>query len=397
MPGFHGAGGIDGLNASQLKRSHPIDMRSKPAGLLAIALGCGGVAAFAASQVIQDKGQPVIETVDILVASQEISVNTKITPDKFVLEKWPRDRLPQGAIQDAKVVEGKYTNQRLFPGEPLLERKVNLTKENVADRIPEGYRVFDLELDKKRGATGYIQPGDRVDVYAYFKKDERVAESRTMLISESVEVFMVDGRAVRSESEDAPKPANVIQLLVKPGQYEALNTADNIGTVKVSLSPPRENNGADSDQHEQFLDWVKKSVRVETAPTAGALSTVKQQPAPVAKKLITIISPNTTNVYEATDDGSLPKKLSGDGSASNTANTAASNQLVSGYEPQTSPSPQSPTSGVVWDGKQWVWGGTGFKPTYPTADEGKKKQQGSNAGNDKTQSTGERTEPVSNP
>ncbi len=120
-------------------------MRSKSALLLAVALGCGTVAAFAATQVIKDNGNaPTVEMIDILVASKDVAVNTKISPDRFQLEKWPRDRLPQGAIRDLKQVEGKFTNQRLYQGEPLLERKVNANNESIAQTIPAGFKVFDL-------------------------------------------------------------------------------------------------------------------------------------------------------------------------------------------------------------------------------------------------------------
>jgi len=352
---------------------HPIFMRSKPIVLLAVALGCGGVAAFAASQAMQEQSSQEVSTVDILVAANDIAVNTKISPERFVLEKWPRDRLPVGVIQDPKVVEGKYTNQRLYQGEPLLERKINTSRESVSQTIPSGYRVFDLAVDKDRGATGYIQPGDKVDVHGFFEKGGRLLESKSILVMENVEVFMVDGIAVRGEDTEKLKQASVIQLLIQSSQFEALNTAENLGKLKLSLTPPQANESNDSrtDNGEQFLDWAKKAVVDNVSPIAGVPEPIKGNPSePRPRKKMVVISPNGTEVYEWDTDGDLPEKSAGD-NASSGSSSGSSNSMVSGSPPQGSPNPQSPSSGMIWDGNQWTWGGTGFKPTYPTADDDK--------------------------
>jgi len=348
-------------------------MRSKPIVLLAVALGCGGVAAYATSQAMQDQPNQQLQTVDILVAANDIAVNTKISPERFVLEKWPRDRLPVGVIQDPKLVEGKYTNQRLYQGEPLLERKINASRESISQTIPAGYRVFDLAVDKDRGATGYIQPGDKVDIYGYFEKGGRLLESKSIRVMENVEVFMVDGIAVRGEDSEKLKQASVIQLLIQSSQFEALNTAENLGKLKLSLTPPQ---GEDSDKKgtdngEQFLEWARKAVVEAVPPTSGISEPVKATPVQLPTKKMVIITPTGTEVYQWQNDGDLPEKATGENASNNVASTGLANTQISGAAPQGSPNPQSSSSGMIWDGKQWTWGGTGFKPTYPTADDDK--------------------------
>ncbi|MCY2974182.1 MAG: Flp pilus assembly protein CpaB [Planctomycetota bacterium] len=347
-------------------------MRSKPIVLLAVALGCGGVAAFAASQVVQDRPSQAIETVDILVAANDIAVNTRISPERFVLEKWPRDRLPVGFVQDPKLVEGKFTNQRLFQGEPLLERKINTSRESVAQTIPVGYRVFDFAVDKDRGATGYIQPGDRVDVHGFFDKGGKLLESKSILVIENVEVFMVDGIAVRGEETEKLKQASVIQLLIRSSQFEALNTAENLGKLKLSLTPPQadEKDKDKTDNGEQFLEWARSAVVEAAPPTTVAVPQYAMEPVQTraAKKMV-VISPAGTETYEWDRDGDLPLKVSGDSIANAQSFAGTSNSRASGDTPYDSPNPQSSSTGMIWDGMQWTWGGTGFKPTYPSADD----------------------------
>jgi pilus assembly protein CpaB len=352
-------------------------MRAKPVVLLAVALGCGTVAAIAATQVIKDQGSsaPAIQTVDILVAAKDVATNAKITTERFRLEKWPVDRVPQGSIKDIKAVEGKFTNQRLYQGEPLLERKVNLSNDSVATAIPAGCKVFDLPVDANNGGVGYIQPGHRVDIHGFFEKSGRILESRSLLVMENVEVLMVDGVAVRDQEDGPSKKAGTIQLLIRSSQYEALNTAKNLGKLTLSLRPSSGDESIDqkTDNGEDFLEWVKSSVRDENAPNTPVVEQTVVAPPPrkePPKKRMTIISPNGTETYAWSSDGEVPKKMETDGKSGDSGQIGDGSGNPSPSDPSNS---QSLTGGMVWDGKQWTYNPSGFKPAYPSADDDKTK------------------------
>lgn len=351
-------------------------MRSKPVLLLAVALGCGTVAAVAATQVIKDqgKGAPAVQTVDILIAAVDVAVNTKITKDRFRLEKWPLDRMPQGSVKELKAVEGKFTNQRLYKGEPLLERKVNLSNESVAQTIPPGCKVFDLPVDANSGGVGYIQPGHRVDIHGFFEKSERVLESKSVLVMENVEVLMVDGVAVREHEEGPSKRAGTIQLMIRSSQYEALNTAKNLGKLTLSLRPPAadDSENQETDNGEDFLAWVKNSVRDDSPITPPVVETVVAAPTrkEPPKKRMMIISPSGTETYAWSSDDEVPKKMSTD---EKSEDLVPDGESQPGSGPSESSNSQSLTGGMVWDGKQWTYNPSGFKPAYPSADDDKTK------------------------
>jgi pilus assembly protein CpaB len=356
-------------------------MRSKSALLLAVALGCGTVAAFAATQVIKDQGTaPTVAMIEILVATKDINGTVKIGPDRFHLEKWPQDRLPPGAIRDMKTVEGKYTNQRLFQGEPLLERKVNLTNESIAQRIPEGFKVFDLPVDSTNGGVGYIQPGHRIDIHGFFEKGGKLRESKSLMVMENVEVLMVDGVAVREQDEGHNKKAATMQLLIRSSQFEALNTARYLGKLNVSLRPTQDVGGAEveTDNGDAFLQWVRTAVNEEESipKQEVASETKKQATRAVPKNKMLVISPNGTESYVWNDEGEIPRREE----TSTEQNASTADHSVEGSpEPSNS---QSLTSGMVWDGKQWTYNPSGFKPVYPTADDDKTKKKGSNGKDD---------------
>lgn len=359
-------------------------MRAKPLMLLAVALCCATVAAFAANQSSGQKEMVETPTEEILVAIRDVGINTKVTTERFKLEKWPRDRLPTGAIRDFKSVEGKYVNQRLYQGEPLLERKINNSRESVA--VPAGSKVFDLPVDEKSGGGGYIKPGDRVDIHGFFEKTGKLTESKSVQVMENVEVLMVDGNAIRDQEDGPAKRATTIQLLVRSSQYEALNTAANLGRLRISLRPPEENvDTSKMDNGENFLAWVKSSIGEEKKPadTFAPLPVFDPAVQPKAHQML-IILPNGTEVYDIPEDGALPKKVTNDLSD----NSGASNQLVSGVNSASYPTTQSQSAGMVWNGSQWVLGTTGLKPQYPTADDGKKKKTGYPGNSGKSENAG---------
>jgi Flp pilus assembly protein CpaB len=354
-------------------------MRSKSLLLLAVALACGTVAAFAATQVIKDQGnKTAIETIEILVATKDCAVNTKISAERFQLEKWPRDRLPAGAIRDFKAVEGKFTSQRLYQGEPLLERKVNATNESIAQTIPPGFSVFDLPVDSTNGGVGYIQPGHRVDIHGFFEKGGRLRESKSIMVMENVEVLMVDGVAVRDQDENANRKAGTIQLLIRASQFEALNTAKYLGKLNVSLRPAAEKiegeAGEVTDNGDAFLDWVKVAVAEEGGSPAKSLAaetkiSAKSMPSQPKNRML-VFSPTGTESYVWNDENELPQKVDPN------ATTARENASYSYESSSESSNTQGLTSGMVWDGKQWTYNPSGFKPAYPSADDDKTKKQG---------------------
>lgn len=85
----------------------------------------------------------------------------------------PTDALPPGAFTELSQIfpdENKVprTVMRVMErGEPLLIMKVTGPGENagVAARLSKGMRAFALRDDVMSGVSGFLRPGDRVDVY----------------------------------------------------------------------------------------------------------------------------------------------------------------------------------------------------------------------------------------
>lgn len=337
-------------------------MRAKSLILLVIALGCGMIAAVGVSKAIMEKApaETVEATVEIFVAVKDLPHAQKVSADSVKLEKWPNSRLPEGALTNLSDVEGKYTNQQIFAGEPILARKLADSRESFSTTIPPGYRVFDIP-----GSAGYIKPGDHVDILGTFPPSgpNGVAETRTVM--RNVQVFGIDGNTKRDADNNNNNAgrSSVFQLLVKESQLEALTLANSMAELRMNLRPFGEDSKEVTDNGESFLNWINESEEPKGKPVLkedianvemsvnnifqGGLQPVAPPPPP--KHEMVIVTPAGMKRYQWNEETELPKEV--------VENTAPS-YPNDGYG---APSGQfgSPTGNVDS-------GYGGYTPTYPS-------------------------------
>lgn len=359
-------------------------MRAKSLLLLLIALGCGIVASVAVSQVVLDqKGESSVQTADILVVAKNISAASRILPEYVRIEQWPVDRVPQGALVDLKQIDGKFAKQPLYVNEPLLEIKLaNKGKELI---IPEGYRVFDLVVNEQNGGSGYISPGDRVDVFGFFEKGVKIKTSGTVRVLENLEVLMVDGVAsVDTESPTTSRrSSSTFQLLVKDKQYAVLDTASNLGKLRVALRPPERSEVAKSkmDDGESFMSWLKESESTHQSEPLVMNPTktpTEQLAAPKIDHEMIIITPEGASRFRWKEGETMPRKveegadMSGDSFPAGGIQSGA--PAAAPFTPPTSGGKEvaetangkgADRPNLNWDptGSSWQFGG--FKAAYP--------------------------------
>ncbi len=264
---------------------------------LIIASACGAVAAVALNRVGQE--QTVAGTTpmsEIFVASRAIDRNEQVTVAMMSLESWPTDRVPRGATSDLKSVEGKFADQRLFPGEPLVLAKLAdsivdpppaiATKSVPVKSIAADQCVVSMPTD-----NGLLQPGDRVDVIAYFSTSDEIHTGGVRPVLRNVEVFAIDGKTARSA--DGPvSDAESVSLLIDRDDQEAWILATELGRVRLTLTSTGDTptNPADENVAASFLDWLA-TARMKPTPIVEA-----PPPTPLA------VQPPTTEPNEPKPD-----------------------------------------------------------------------------------------------
>ena len=183
----------------------------------------------------------------IFVATADVGRGVLLTPEMVKLEPWPKDKIPDGAISNAKDLEGRRTRTRLYVGEPILDNRL-LTKgsneQGATAMIPPGYRVVPVKVDLVSGGSSMIWPGDHVDVMVHLVRDVNhgINETATQTILQDIKVFAVnDLLDVEKEKEkDGAKSvtATTISLLVTPEQAAKLMLATHLGIINLVMRSP---------------------------------------------------------------------------------------------------------------------------------------------------------------
>ncbi len=101
-------------------------MRAKSMVLLLIAGVCGLVASIGVSQVLERNNNNNSDAPmgELFVAVADIDIGAKLDATNVKLDKWPKDRVPEGAISKLEDLKDKFPRVRLYAGEPSLVAKL---------------------------------------------------------------------------------------------------------------------------------------------------------------------------------------------------------------------------------------------------------------------------------
>ncbi|WP_442509796.1 Flp pilus assembly protein CpaB [Novipirellula sp. SH528] len=234
-------------------------MRNKSLILL-LACVCGTIAAVGISQWMQARGTTgeAAPTVDIFVAAKAIDIGEQVTADKIRLEAWPADRIPEGAVGDLGLLDGKFARQKFYAGEAVMPVKLMDTNTAMA---PKGYSVVAMRADAENSISNLVQPGDRVNVMAFFTKSELIPRTMTKTVLTGVRVFAIDGNTDRLEGDAKLTAARTIQLSIRSDDVDAWTYANELGKIRLSLGNPGDYEEPTSDEGpskaaQSFLKWL---------------------------------------------------------------------------------------------------------------------------------------------
>lgn len=343
-------------------------MRAKSIVLLLIAGVCGLVASIGVSQVLERKGESKDTPMgELFVAITDIDINGKLDATNVKLDKWPKDRIPEGAITKLEDLKDKFPRVRLYAGEPILLAKLMDSTSGVdqSAKIPEGYRVVSVKVTMDEVVSGLVQPGDRVDVIFFAKKNDEIAKTIAHTILKDVRVFAINAETERStDAAGEQSVAKTVSMLVKPDQVESVMLAAELGKLRLSLRRPNDTKTQESEDGtdiETLLGDTKRRIEESKAKPAESPSGIfsllnKAQEAasavavptvalpPVEEKpqwKMTILTPGGQQQYQWRDKNELPETVTG----SSSVPSAASLPLPPAPQlPPAAPSPEPTTT-----------------------------------------------------
>jgi pilus assembly protein CpaB len=222
-------------------------MRIVFALVLILGLGLAGFSVYAArgyigaykSALAEERAAKsrMVETVEVFVAARALRYGEALTADDVTAVRWPANAIPEGAFLDLAEIAGEADRVRhvlraMEPGEAILRVKVTEPGQDagVSSRLTPGMRAFAIKVDVTSGVSGFLRPGDRVDVYWTGRvRDGDV----TKLIQTGVRIVAIDQSA--DEDRSAPTVARTVTVEADPEQVARLAQAQSTGRLSLAL------------------------------------------------------------------------------------------------------------------------------------------------------------------
>jgi pilus assembly protein CpaB len=220
--------------------------------VLGIAVAAGGIAAVLAGGSSDSKPEPPakpvaqLETVEILVAKNDVNMGQTVGPQDLSWQLWPastsstfirKSDRPEAIEQ----LRGSIARMPFASGEPIRESK--LIKANgsgyLAAILPQGMRAVSTEISPETGAGGFILPNDHVDVILS-RRDKQAEKSAgyevhtSETILSNVRVLAID-QAVEEKNGQRVVVGKTATLELSPRQAETLAMSRQLGSLSLAL------------------------------------------------------------------------------------------------------------------------------------------------------------------
>ncbi|RBI76959.1 Flp pilus assembly protein CpaB [Roseovarius sp. TE539] len=226
--------------------------------VLVLGLGLAGFAVYMAKNYIQSyqtqlekerkQRAPAIKTTDVIVAGRPLAYGDRITQEDVRRVKFPVDALPEGTFESVEILlpEGeekpRTVLRSLAENEVLLASKVTEpgASAGITTKLKRGMRAFAIKVDLSSGVSGFLRPGDYVDIYWTGKVgSERLRTEGdstgevTKLIEGGMELIAVD--QVSDTNTTGAIDARTVTVSARPQQVAALAQAQATGRLSLSL------------------------------------------------------------------------------------------------------------------------------------------------------------------
>ncbi|HZI38091.1 MAG TPA: Flp pilus assembly protein CpaB, partial [Acidimicrobiia bacterium] len=165
--------------------------RGGPFLILAVVLGLAASAVVffylnqqSAANVTARQTRPVV------VAANDVTFGTKLDRDLLKVVNYPKDSVPPGAYSSLDSVVGQTTKIFLATKEPVLMSKLSTIGGGLSMMVRPNMRASSVTVNLVSSVSGFVVPGDRVDVLVTIDRTGGGTQSATTrTILQNIEVL----------------------------------------------------------------------------------------------------------------------------------------------------------------------------------------------------------------
>lgn len=193
----------------------------------------GAALVFLYAQNAESRAEDRFETVEVLVASQQIeageAIDAALTAGKITKQSVTVGSVLPGATDQGAVFKGQVALTTVYPGEQLLPAKFGVATDVEAAStlpIPDGLQAISVDLGDPERVAGFVNPGAEVVVY-WYGVDAQTGQSVARILHERVLVLGTGSTTqVATTTTTDPTGAETIEQLPRTLLTFALTQKD---------------------------------------------------------------------------------------------------------------------------------------------------------------------------
>jgi len=231
--------------------------------------------------------------VAVVVAKADLPKGSQVTSGNMAVRNLPSKYVYAAAVRPAEfgLVEGRYLEEELNAGTPLLKTMVKKEFSNdFSDTINEGRRAMTIQVDEINTISGFIRPGNYVDIFTRLEDGTGNSEEPGIIPVLQRVMVMATGKSAAGEfrekyihgGQQNPFSYNTLTLDVSPKEAALLKTAETSGELLALLRNRNDQGGASftkvasTDLFSNATEMVRKSTLLAAAESADSYCEIKQ-------------------------------------------------------------------------------------------------------------------------
>jgi len=168
----------------------------------------------------------------------DMTFGTKLDRAQLRVARYPKESVPAGAFSDPDSVVGQTTKIFLAAREPITATKLSSRGGGLSMLVRPGLRATSLEVNQVSGVSGFVLPGDRVDVLCTVDGRGAELEATTRTILQNAEVLASGQKTTQQDNK--PITVQAVTILVDPLGAERLALGLHEGKLHLVLRNPED-------------------------------------------------------------------------------------------------------------------------------------------------------------
>jgi len=175
---------------------------------------------------------------DVVVVASDLTFGSKLDKPMLRTARYPKDAVPEGAYSSIDSVVGQTTKVFMSAREPVTAIKLSSRGGGLSMLVRPSMRAASLEVNQVSGVSGFVLPGDRVDVLVTVDARQATEDAVTRTVLQNTEVLAAGQKT--EQQDNKPITVQSVTLLVDPAGAEALALSQHEGKIHLVLRNPED-------------------------------------------------------------------------------------------------------------------------------------------------------------